>query len=232
MPPSGGSNVALTPIDALNNYFSNLYPLILDAFLRVVGALIIFLVGWFVALIVKLAVEFILGKVRLEEWFKKANLHQYFKDFSWEERLDKVIAEVLFWLVFLVFLMTAFDILGLQVVNNFIYRIVNYLPSAVAGGLILFAGFLFGELARKVIVGVLHGLEKRNAQPVASFVKWSIVVFSFLAALNQWGIAADIINILVMGLVFFLALAGGLAFGLGGQETAREVLENLKRQFR
>lgn len=223
---------ALTPIDALNNYLANLYPLILDAMLRIVGALVIFLVGWFVALVIKLVIEFILNKIKLEEVFKSAKLDQYFKDFSWEERLDKVIAELLFWVVLLVFLMTAFDVLGFQIVNSFIYRIVNYIPTAVAGGLILLAGFIVGELARKVTVGIFHGLEKRGAHTASSLVKWSIVVFAFLAALNQWGIAADIINILVMGFVLFLALAGGLAFGLGGQETAREILEDLRKQLR
>ncbi len=224
--------VGITPIDALNNYLSNLYPLILDALLRIISALIVFLVGWLIALVVKLAIEFVLSRIKLEELFRSAKLDQYFKDFTWEERLDKVLAEVLFWVVFIVFLMTAFDIVGFQIVNSFIYQAVNYIPKAVAGGLILFAGFLFGELARKVVIGVFRGLERRSAQTISTLVKWSIVVFAFFAALNQWGIASDIVNILVTGLVLFLALAGGLAFGLGGQETAREILEKLKRELR
>lgn len=221
-----------TPIEALNNYFSSLYPLLFDIILRVIGAFVIFVIGWLVALIIKLAVEFVLRNIRFEELLKKAKLDQYFKDFAWEERLDKVLAEIAFWVVALVFLMVAFDILGLQIVNSFIRQVLFYLPRAIAGGLILVAGFLFGELARKVLVGVFRGLERKSSQAAATLVKWAIIIFSFLAALSQWGVASDIVNTIAMGFVLFLSLAGGLAFGLGGQETAREILENLKRELR
>lgn len=221
-----------TPIEALNNYFSSLLPLFFDVLLRVFGAFIIFIVGWLIALLVKLFLEFVLRNIRFEELLRRAKLDQYFKDFSWEEKLDRVLAEIGFWVIFVVFLMVAFDILGLQIVNSFIRQILNYLPKAIAGGLILVAGFLFGELTRKVLVGVFRGLEKRSSQAAATFVKWAIVIFSFLAALNEWGVATEIVNTLVMGVIFFLALAGGLAFGLGGQETAREILENIKRELR
>lgn len=220
-----------TAYQALAGYFTNLYPLVLDAIIRIFGALIIFLIGWIVALVIKLAIEFILEKIRIKDWLAKANLDKYFESFAWEERLDKVLAEVVFWIVFIVFLMTAFDTLGLQVINSFISRVVNYIPTALVGGLILLAGFLFGELVRKVSIGVFRGLEKKSADLASSLVKWAIVVFAFLAALSQWGIASDIVNTLVMGLVFFVALAGGLAFGLGGQNLAKEILENFRKQI-
>lgn len=223
---------ALTPLDALNNYFSNLFPLLFDGLLRVFSAVIVFLVGWLVALMVKIAIEYVLEKIKIEEIFKQARIAQYFKDFTWEERLDKILAEIVFWAVFVIFLMVAFDILGLQIVNTFIKEALYYLPRALSGGLILLAGFLFSDLIRKILIGFFHGLEKKNARMITGLVRWTIVVFAFLAALNQWGIAADIINILLTGFVLFLALAGGLAFGLGGQETAREILENLRRELR
>lgn len=221
-----------TPVDALNNYFSTLLPLIADVIIRLFGAFVIFFIGLLVALLIRIAIETVLRNLRFEELLKKAKLDQYFKDFTWEEKLDKVLADISFWVVAVIFLMVAFDLLGLQIVNSFIGQVVSYLPRAIGGGLILVAGFLFGELARKALVGVFRGLERKSSQAVATFVKWAIVIFSFLAALNQWGVASDVINTLTMGFVFFLALAGGLAFGLGGQETAREILENLKKELR
>lgn len=221
-----------TPIEALNNYFSNLYPLLFDIFLRIIGAFIIFILGWLIAFLVKLGVEYILRNIRFEDFFKKVKLDQYFKDFSWEERLDKILAEIVFWIITVVFLMVAFDMLGLQIVNSFISQVISYIPRVIAGGLILLAGFLFGELVRKTLIGVFRGLERKGSQVVAVFTKWVIIIFAFLAALSQWGIASDIINTVILGFVFFLALAGGLAFGLGGQDTAREILDNLKKQLR
>jgi hypothetical protein len=222
----------LMPTDILGNYLLSLYPSVVNALLSLLAAVIVFLVGWLVAMFVKLVLEFILARIQIREWFNKAGLGKYVEDFSWEERLDKVLADIGFWVVLLVFLMTSFDILGLSNVNSFIRDVVGYLPRAIAGGLILLAGFLFGELTRKAIIGIMRGLERKSANGISIFVKWVIIIFAFLSALSQWGIAVGIINSVVMGIVLFVAIAGGLAFGLGGQETAREILENLKRHFR
>jgi hypothetical protein len=222
----------LTPIDVLNNYLLSLYPSIVNTILTVVAALVVFLVGWVIAFIVKWVLEFVLSKIQIRNWLAKAGLEKYVEDFTWEEKLDKILAEIGFWIVLVIFLMTAFDILGLSTVTSFIRDVVSYIPKAIAGGLILLAGFLFGELTRKAVVGVLRGLEKKSASGVGVFIKWAIIIFSFLAALNTWGVAVEIVNTLALGVVLFFALAGGLAFGLGGQETAREILESVKRHFR
>jgi hypothetical protein len=209
-----------------------LYSSIINAVLVLLAALVVFFFGWLVAVLVKWVLEFVLSKIQIKEWLNRAGLGKYVEDFTWEERLDKVLAEIGFWVVLVVFLMTSLDLLGLSTVSSFIRSVVNYIPKAVAGGLILLAGFLFGELTRKAVSGILRGLEKKSASGVGVFIKWAIVVFAFLAALNTWGVAVEIVNTLAMGVVLFVALAGGLAFGLGGQETAREVLENIKRHFR
>jgi hypothetical protein len=222
----------LTPVDVLNNYFLSLYPSIINAFLSFVAALIVFFVGWLIAMLVRFVLEFILSKIQIKEWFRHAGLDKYIEDFTWEDRLDKVLAEIGFWIVMFVFLMATFEILGLVTVNEFIRDVLGYLPKAVAGGLILLAGFLFGDLTRKAVVGVLRGLEKKSATGIGVFIKWVIIIFAFLAALNTWGVAVEIVNTLAMGIVLFVALAGGLAFGLGGQEVARDILENIRKHFR
>jgi hypothetical protein len=226
------NQIGLTPVDVLNNYFLSLYPSSVHALLNVLASLIVFLIGWLIATFVRRILEFFLSIIHIKGWFNQIGLGKYIEDFTWEESLDKVLAEVGFWVVLLVFLMTSFDLLGLTAASSFIGNVVNYLPKAVAGGLILLAGFLFGELTRKVVVGALHGLEKKSALGVSVFIKWTIIVFSFLAALNTWGVAVEIVNTLAAGIVLFIALAGGLAFGLGGQEVARDILENIRRHFR
>jgi hypothetical protein len=226
------SQSAQTPVEILNQYFLSLYPQIIQAVLMVIGAIIVFLIGWLVATLVKLILEYVFSKIRLKDWFGKIGLGKYVESFEWEDNLSRVLSEVGFWLVLLIFLMASLDILGLSAVNTFLKDFINYIPKAIAGGLILLSGFLFGELTRKAVSGVLRGLEKKSAAGIGVFIKWVIIVFAFLAALNTWGVAVEIVNTLAMGIVLFVALAGGLAFGLGGQETAREILESIKRHFR
>jgi small-conductance mechanosensitive channel len=69
---------------------------------------------------------------------------------------------------------------------------------------------------------------KSVARPMANMAKYTILVFAALAVLNQLGVAQSLIQILFTGIVFMVALAGGLAFGLGGQEVAKELLSDLK----
>jgi hypothetical protein len=221
-----------TPLEVLNNYLLSLYPSIINSILNIVAALVVFFIGWIIAFFVKWVLEFVLSKIQIKEWFNRAGLGKYIEDFTWEERLDKVLAEIGFWIVLIIFLMTSLDLLGLSTVSSFVRNVVSYVPKAVAGGLILLAGFLFGELTRKAISGILRGLEKKSAAGVGVFIKWAIVVFAFLAALNTWGVAVEIVNTLAMGIVLFVALAAGLAFGLGGQEVAKDILEDIRRHFR
>jgi len=133
-----------TPLQVLNNYFLSLYSSIINAVLVLLAALVVFFFGWLVAVLVKWVLEFVLSKIQIKEWLNRAGLGKYVEDFTWEEILDKVLAEIGFWVVLFVFLMTSLDLLGLSTVSSFIRSVVNYIPKAVAGGLILLAGFLFG----------------------------------------------------------------------------------------
>lgn len=220
-----------TAANVLINNFINLYTLILKGLINFLVALVIFLVGWVIALFVKFVIDKILSGFSLKSILEKLGLSRYFENFNWEDGFHKVVSEVVFWLIFSVFLVTVFDVLGLKAASQFVMNALNYVPLAVSGALILLVGVILGEIARKLLLGVLRGLEKRNAHFVASLVKWAIVVFALLAALNQWNIAPEFINDLTIGFFIFLALAGGLSFGLGGQELARDILENMRREL-
>ncbi|MBU0999560.1 hypothetical protein KKG24_04675, partial [Patescibacteria group bacterium] len=70
------------------------------------------------------------------------------------------------------------------------------------------------------------------AEAVASIVRYAVIIFTFLAALVQLGIAGSLINTLFIGVVGFLAIAGGLAFGLGGKDVAQEILEKIRKELK
>ncbi|GIW65202.1 MAG: hypothetical protein KatS3mg093_181 [Candidatus Parcubacteria bacterium] len=221
-------------VDVLNYKITSLLPSVVEFASNLFVAIIVFLLGFVIASVLRWVVRTLLEKVRVSDWLKKSNLDKYFEveNFNWENQLDRVLADVVYWFILIIFLMTSFDILGFQNVNTFIEQVVNFIPRAVSGGLILLAGVIFGDLTKRLLVGFFRGLEKKSANTVASVVKWAIIVLALLAALNQWQVAPDLVNILALGIVLFLALAGGLSFGLGGQETAREILDYLKRHLR
>ena len=225
-------NQPLSLVDVLNNYLLSLYPTLLNSFFNLLLALVVIFVGWLVSYFFKLLVELVFERVKFKELLTKANLAQYFEDFSFEERASKILGDAAFWFVFLIFLMTATDILGLNVVTSFLKDLLYFIPKAITAALVVLAGFIFGDLIKKIAYGFFKGFERKSADFSSSIIKWSIVVFSLVTALNVLGIANEIINTLLFGFVLFFGLAGGLAFGLGGQDLAREVLENLRNKFR
>ena len=96
---------------------------------------------------------------------------------------------------------------------------------------ILAVAFLVANFVYAVVKGSTKVAGIVSATLLATVAKWAIVIFGFLAALVQLGIASSLINTLFIGLVAMLALAGGLAFGLGGKDEAAAILKRLRHEI-
>ena len=92
-------------------------------------------------------------------------------------------------------------------------------------------GFAFARLSHDVILASTKGIDPQTSSAIASITKWAISVFVILAVLSQLGVATDLIRILFTGLVAMLAIAGGIAFGLGGQTAAKDVIGEIKKKL-
>ena len=126
----------------------------------------------------------------------------------------------------------AANTLKLPDIAYFLDRILAYVPSAIAGGAILLIGLVLAHFLSNVIKGSLLAAGFMMADAVAIIVRYAIIIFTFLAVLAQLGIAETLIRTMFIGLVAFLAIAGGLAFGLGGQGVAKELLEKIRKELK
>jgi hypothetical protein len=97
--------------------------------------------------------------------------------------------------------------------------------------LLLLVGFVVSKLVYDLLIASVRGLSKDSARTIAMVGRWSVLIFVFLVVLNQLGIASDLIRILFSGIVAMVALAGGLAFGLGGKDAARDIIEKLRKKI-
>jgi len=96
----------------------------------------------------------------------------------------------------------------------------------------LFVGILVGVFLQEFIRRAIGASRLVSGDFLGAIAKWAVIIFSVLAALVQLGIAPELIEILFTGIVFMVALAGGLAFGLGGREDARELIQKLREEMR
>ena len=204
--------------------FLNFLPLLL-------GALVVFVIGWILAVAIGKIVEKIVRASRLDKGMEK---------FGWENKLHKVgiemsasefFGKLVKWFLVLVFLMAATDILNLDQVTDFLNSIILYIPNVVVAVVILAIVLLVGNFVYKVVKESARTIGVMSATLLASISKWAIIVFGILAALLQLGIATSLVSTIFMGLVAMLALAGGLAFGLGGKDEAKRMLEKLREEI-
>ena len=196
-----------------------------------VGAILVFVAGWIVAVALGKIVEHIVKLVKIDDMVEKAGTKGRLKKVGVDFNVAKFFGGLVKWFLILVFLMAATDILKLNQVTTFLNSIILYLPNVVVSAVILAVAFLVANFAYAVVRGSTKVAGVVSATLVATVAKWAIMVFGILAALVQLGIASSLINTIFIGFIAMLSLAGGLAFGLGGKEEAASVLRKIRQEI-
>ncbi len=196
-----------------------------------VFAIIIFIVGWIVAVLIERIVEAVFRHLRVDSALRAAGVEDTVKRAGYNLNSGRFVGSLVKWFVIVVFLVASFDILGLSQVNGFLGEVVlSYLPKVIIAVLILMVAIVVAEAARKVVIGSARAAHLTFANFLGSVTKWSIWIFAIFVVLIQLDIATQIIQMVITGIVFALSLAIGLSFGLGGRDAAAELIAKLKHE--
>ena len=140
---------------------------------------------------------------------------------------------MVYWFILIGFLLAASDVLQFAAFSDFLKQVLNFIPNVIIAVMIMLAAMVVANFLRNLVVASVAGAKLHHAKGLGALTWWVVVVFGFLTALPQVGVNVAVIQTLVMGLIAMLALAGGLAFGLGGKEHANRFLgrwsEELKK---
>ncbi len=214
--------------DILLASFQNLWVSVADFIPNLVGAIIVFILGLIVAAGLAALVEKIFGSVKLDQFLGKLGITPHFERAGIKLRGSYFLGRLVYWFVVVAFLLAASDILSLTTFSEFLTRVLDYIPNVVAAVLILLASVVIGNFLRHLVAASVMSAKLHAARFLGGLTWWSVVIFGLLAALVQLDIASSIINALVTGLIAMLALAGGLAFGLGGKEYAAHLINEFR----
>ena len=195
---------------------------------RFVAGLIILLIGIIVSAILKQVIIEVFKALKVEVLLKKYGVPELKEEFNW----TNLLAEIARWFVIVIFLIPTADVWGLPRIITVLNEVLLYLPNVFVAAVIALVGFAFARISHDVILASAKSIEPQTASAIATITKWAITVFVVLAVLSQLGVATDLIRILFTGLVAMLAVAGGIAFGLGGQGTAKDIVEGLRKKFK
>ena len=197
-----------------------------------VGALIIFVIGWFISSGVGRLVGDILKKIKFNQIFERGN---------WKNALEKAdlkvdpsgfIGAIFKWVLVIVFLLASVEVLGLNQLAAFITDVLAYLPNVLVASLIFVVAVIIADIVEKVLRAAVESAQVGQAHMVGVIVRWSIWIFAAIAILTQLGITPILWQTLFTGLVALVVVAGGLAFGLGGKEVAGQWLQDMSKKLR
>ena len=201
----------------------------IGAFLpRLLLAVVILIIGWLVAKAVRFAIVKALRTINFNVVTEKAGIDHFLKQGGADIDTVRVLGSLSYWLVILAALMIASNSLDLAYVTDLIGRIVLFVPKVMVAVVILVFGVYFARFVGAALTTYLRNIGVGEAGLVGRLALYAIVVFVIMIALDQMGLG-DIIRQAFLIIVAAIALGLALAFGLGGQKRAAELIERWSR---
>jgi hypothetical protein len=195
---------------------------------RIVLALLVFIIGWIVAQLLYKVVAKVLTSLKIDEALASTGLAKLVERAGYRLNVGKFIGFLVKWFFVIAFLIISLDLLGLDSTKDLLTGIVSYIPQVILAAFVLFVGFIVADFTKKLVKSSTKMVNFKSAAMLGSIARIAIIVFTVLIVLNMLGIGQAIINTLFIGVVAMLALAGGLAFGLGGRDAAAKAIEDFK----
>lgn len=195
-----------------------------------IGALIIFIIGWIVASALGKLVAEAVKALRVDALLAQLDIERTLERGGIRLNSGLFIGALVKWFLIIVFLLAAVNILGLSQVSGFLEQVLFYIPNVVVAALILVIALKVAEVVERTVRSSVDAAGMRGAV-VGVMARWAIWVFALVAALLQLGVATVLLQTVVTGLVAMLALAFGLAFGLGGKDAASSFIDRLRRDM-
>jgi hypothetical protein len=210
--------------DAMFTSLAAAMALLFSAVPKIIGFALILFAGWFIASLIERGLAAMLRAIKFNDLAERAGLADFVRKMGMNTDAAGMIGLVVKWFVRLIALVVAFDALGLPAVSDVLRQLLLWLPNVVVALVVLVIGGLAARALSNVVRGAANEAGLSNADflsKAATIVVWA---FAIVVAVNQLGIATELVNTLFMAIVGAVALGLGLAFGLGGRETAAEIL--------
>ena len=198
---------------------------------KLVGAIVVFVIGWFIAIWVGKIVSAILDKIKFNELFSRTGWKAAFEKAEITISASDFIGAIVKWVFVVVALMIAADILEWVGFSTLLNQIILWVPNLIVAIAILVVAIIIADILEKMVKASTQKMGVSFVNYLGSVIRWAVYIFAILAALMQLGVAPAIVNTLVVGFVAMIALAFGLSFGLGGKDMAARLLDEWKHKM-
>jgi len=217
---------------AFNESLLNLWYGFMSFVPSLLGAVILFIIGWVVGSVIGKAIAQVVSALKVDKLFESAGASDLMNRAGLKLNVGGFIGAVVKWFIVVVFLMASLEIMGLTQVNDFLREaVLFYLPKVIIAALVLVIATVISGAMQKLVEASAKAANIRSANMLGSITRYAIWTFAFIIALSELGIATAFMQILFTGLVAALAIAGGLAFGLGGKDAASRAVDRFSKDM-
>lgn len=218
-------------LDGLAASFSDLFDSVIYIVPQLIVAIVILIVGWLLALVIGKFVTTVIDKVKLDDALRSVGVEDALARGGVRLHVGAFIGGLVKWFILIAFAITALNLFQLTAVTIFLSSVALYIPSVIVAAIILVVSALVAGVLERVVRASASATHMPSAPLLGGITKWAVWIFGFLAAMSQLQIGVEVLNILLTGLIAMLAVAGGLAFGLGGKEHASRFLDRLQKDI-
>lgn len=213
--------------DRLYSSLTKLADLFSDFIPKLFIALLVFLLGWTIAKVIRTIIKKILIKIQLDELAKKIELDKLFNQISKNLTLSKLLSSIVYYMVLFTFLTIASEILGLDLITQGIGAIIAYIPKILIAFIIFVIGFYISNIIKTGIYSAANSIGISGARIIANIVFYLLLIFVIITSLNQAGIDTTIITqnlTLILGAIL-------LSFSISYAFASRHIVQNMLSSY-
>ena len=192
----------------------------------ILAALVLLLIGMVVARVIRTAIQSGLKYAKLDQYTDKINLNELLSRLGMGRSPSFVVGFMVYWLIILVFLVSAANTVKLVVVAQVVERFLLFIPHVLAAVLVVAAGLLIGRFLGEIVQNAAIANRIQGSIILSKVVNLVVVVFSAVMALEQLGVDTSIMTSSAQIILATLGLALAIAFGLGGRDVAADIIRD------
>ncbi|TWI53485.1 putative transporter (transmembrane protein) [Pseudomonas duriflava] len=191
------------------------------------GALLVVLLGFFIAKLLDTLLSKILARFGLDRLMTGTGLTKMLTRVGVKVPVSTLIGRIVYWFVLLVFLVSAAESLGLQRVSSALDVLALYLPKVFGAALVLVVGVLLAQLVNGVVHGAAESVGLDYSAGLGRVAQALVIVISISVAIGQLEIKTELLNTVIGIVLASLGLAVALALGLGSRDLASQILAGI-----
>ncbi|MFZ2205156.1 MAG: hypothetical protein WAV23_01020 [Minisyncoccia bacterium] len=222
------NNIWVTWGDVFNSSLQDLWWGFIQFAPRLILAIVFFVIGWVVGNLVAKAFEHVIGALKVDKLLTSVGMDELLRKAGIQLNSGYFLGQIIKWFVIVIFLLPSLNLVGMDYVSAFLKEsVLGFLPRVIVAALILIIATVISDAVSKTVIAGAKTMNLRSANMLGAVTRYAVWAFAFIIALGQLGIAETYMNILFAGIIGMIAVAGALAFGLGGKDAAAKLLSNL-----